>query len=210
MSEDEYVGELDWDKINIPSAESEGDLLLETDMPTNDTNTNSASVESGDLPHAVQIVSIGSESDAYAFTFHEDSLNHVLNKIEPSMKVCIISVVGAFRTGKSFLLSWFLRYLHYHSQVLGSSDSFQDKTDSVKKNNENVMWYEKVKRLGNDGFDWRGGSERNTTGIWMWSHPFILPRASNQSENIAVLLVDTQGIVLMLFTCRENSSFLLP
>lgn len=35
--------------------------------------------------------------------------------------------------------------------------------------------------MGNDGsevkkdasFAWRGGQERQTTGIWMWSEPFI-------------------------------------
>ena len=24
-----------------------------------------------------------------------------------------------------------------------------------------------------EGFKWRGGSERQTTGIWMWSEPFV-------------------------------------
>ena len=174
---DDYVGELDWDKVNMPVSDSYADLTV---------------VAVSDKPHAIQIVSIGTESDAYAFTFHEDSLNQVLSRIQPSsMKVCVISVVGAFRTGKSFLLSWFLRYLHYHSQVLGESTTSLEQMDSDKSS---VKWYEKFKSLGHDeGFDWRGGSERNTTGIWMWSHPFILPRASHETENIAVLLVDTQG-----------------
>lgn len=186
---DEFVGDVDWDKVNMPSSDSFGDLVSAVvDHPSADDTTKpneSASVEN---PHAIQIVSIGSESDAYAFTFHEDSLNLILSKIQPSsMKVCVISVVGAFRTGKSFLLSWFLRYLHYHSQVSG------DFTAKTLDSEPSTKWYEKFKSLGHDGFGWRGGAERNTTGIWMWSHPFILPLASNQTEKIAVLLVDTQG-----------------
>ena len=42
-------------------------------------------------------------------------------------------------------------------------------------------------------FAWRGGQERQTTGIWMWSEPFFrTPRGS--SEQLAVLLMDTQGM----------------
>jgi hypothetical protein len=182
MLDDEYVGELDWDQVPLPSSTGQ-DNHADADTSRGESISKAATAEIIDYPHAIQIVSIGSESDAYAFTFHEDSLNHVLGKIQPSsMKVCVISVVGAFRTGKSFLLSWFLRYLHFHSDVIGSA------------NDGNVKWYEESKSLGNDGFNWRGGSERNTTGIWMWSHPFILPSASNNDEKIAVLLVDTQGL----------------
>lgn len=42
-------------------------------------------------------------------------------------------------------------------------------------------------------FAWRGGQERQTTGIWMWSEPFLrTPKGS--SEQVAVLLMDTQGM----------------
>ena len=30
------------------------------------------------------------------------------------------------------------------------------------------------------GFHWRGGSERDTTGILMWSEPFLLKNSSNE------------------------------
>ncbi|XP_066908502.1 atlastin isoform X2 [Halyomorpha halys] len=41
------------------------------------------------------------------------------------------------------------------------------------------------------GFSWRGGSERDTTGILIWSEIFttVLPG----DENVAILIVDTQG-----------------
>ncbi|CAI8015628.1 Atlastin-1 [Geodia barretti] len=42
------------------------------------------------------------------------------------------------------------------------------------------------------GFTWRGGIERDTTGILMWSKPYIIP-LPNSREEVAVLLLDTQG-----------------
>ena len=41
-------------------------------------------------------------------------------------------------------------------------------------------------------FAWRGGVERMTTGIWMWSEPFV--RRTEDGKDVAVLLVDTQGM----------------
>ncbi|KAK2191936.1 hypothetical protein NP493_42g07044 [Ridgeia piscesae] len=50
--------------------------------------------------------------------------------------------------------------------------------------------------LGNEcapleGFPWRGGAERNTTGMLMWSEPFTLEMENG--EQVVVLLMDTQG-----------------
>lgn len=58
----------------------------------------------------------------------------------------------------------------------------------------------KVKTGGREGeeetalrsFEWRGGVERMTTGIWMWSEPFV--RETQAGKKVAVLLVDTQGM----------------
>jgi len=137
-------------------------------------------------PHPIQIVSIGTEDDAYAFQFHEDKLNHIIRKMPPGWKVAVVSVVGAFRTGKSFLLSWFLKYIHHLNTVKNGND------DSSTK------WYEKVDTLSHDsGFEWRGGSDRNTTGIWMWSQPHFITRQKDDgsgTETIAILLVDSQGM----------------
>jgi atlastin len=85
-------------------------------------------------------------------------------------QVVVVSVAGAFRKGKSFLLDFFLRYLNHDGAAnwLGAPD-------------------EKL-----TGFPWRGGSERFTTGILMWSEPFIV-RIPQTGEEVAVLLMDTQG-----------------
>lgn len=44
------------------------------------------------------------------------------------------------------------------------------------------------------GFSYRGGSERNTEGIWIWSEPFIVPNDAVEGGKICVLLMDTQGM----------------
>lgn len=126
---------------------------------------------------ALQIVSIDASNDRkHVFAFHKDKLQSILSKVPSHYKVAVVSVVGAFRTGKSFLLSWFLRYL----------SSRDDGGDADRK------WYHQFQSVGKDGFDWRAGSERNTTGIWMWSEPHLTQSASG--EPLAVLLVDTQGM----------------
>lgn len=140
----------------------------------------------GDFNHEqgypAQIVSIGTEENSYAFKFHKECWNGILSRVPMGWKVAVVSVVGAFRTGKSFLLSCFLRYLY----VLERS---KQKTDEPL---EDMPWYKQFQSLGKGGFQWKAGSERNTTGIWMWSHPFFLD--DKNGEPMAVLLVDTQGM----------------
>lgn len=41
------------------------------------------------------------------------------------------------------------------------------------------------------GFSWRSGAELETTGILMWSEPFIINL--DDGTDVAVLLMDTQG-----------------
>merc|ERR1719378_507521 len=83
-----------------------------------------------------------------------------------------MSVAGAFRKGKSFLLNFMLRYLE---NGCGAGDSWLDV------------------ETGSDlsGFHWRGGMERDTTGILMWSKVFIVKIPGG--KEVAVALVDTQG-----------------
>jgi atlastin len=44
------------------------------------------------------------------------------------------------------------------------------------------------------GFKWRGGHERMTTGIWLWSRPFVRRLPGGGDDDVAVLLMDTQGL----------------
>lgn len=42
-----------------------------------------------------------------------------------------------------------------------------------------------------EGFHWRGGADRDTTGILVWSEVFEMKKKNGQQ--VAVLLMDTQG-----------------
>jgi len=65
--------------------------------------------------HAVQIVRANKDR---TFTLDEEALARVLHQDHCKNKpVAIISVTGALRTGKSFLLNFILRYLKKQARV---------------------------------------------------------------------------------------------
>ncbi|GLD92109.1 hypothetical protein PINS_up000642 [Pythium insidiosum] len=152
------------------------------------------------VPKARQIVSINDEGTN--FELDEKALREIFDKVPEEMKVAIVSVVGAFRTGKSFVLDLFLRYLRYGSATrLLNTTAASDEQDWKKWLYANVDNHDEGKLEGNSnmeqthgekGFSWRAGRKRNTTGIWMWETPFI--RKSQTGEDIAVFLIDTQGM----------------
>uniref|UniRef100_A0A672HCR1 Atlastin-3-like n=1 Tax=Salarias fasciatus TaxID=181472 RepID=A0A672HCR1_SALFA len=122
----------------------------------------------GREPRAVQIVTVS--KDDHSFALDTEALSQILLAPEVRDKhVVVLSVAGAFRKGKSFLLDFMIRYMY-------------------RKGDEN--W------LGEDdepltGFSWRGGSEPETTGIQLWSDVFLVTRSDG--TEVAVLLMDTQG-----------------
>ncbi|BHF68274.1 Putative RING-H2 finger protein [Sparganum proliferum] len=119
---------------------------------------------------AVQVVKVNEEDGENSLELDEKALKRILCKPEVQhKKVVVVSVAGAFRKGKSFLLDFFLRYM--------ASDGAEN-------------W------LGDPnaplvGFHWRGGADRDTSGILMWSEPFLVKLPTD--EEVAVLFMDTQG-----------------
>ncbi|CAG2102925.1 unnamed protein product, partial [Medioppia subpectinata] len=97
--------------------------------------------------------------------------------------VVVVSIAGDFRKGKSFMLNFFLRYLQSGS---GTTDDWLGSTDTPL-----------------EGFSWRGGRQLVTTGILMWSEPFVVKLADGQE--VAIVLMDTQGAYDSEYTVRHSA-----
>ncbi|BES90152.1 Guanylate-Hypothetical protein protein, N-terminal domain [Nesidiocoris tenuis] len=125
----------------------------------------------------------------HKFELDVDALERLLLQDDiKDRSVVVVSVAGAFRKGKSFILDFFLRYMNH---MYGSDDV---------TNTDDVDW------MGADdqplqGFSWRGGSERDTTGILMWSKIFKTQLKSG--EKVAIILLDTQGTFDSESTVRD-------
>ncbi|XP_074137825.1 RING finger protein 112 [Sminthopsis crassicaudata] len=117
----------------------------------------------------LQLVRTNSRRD---FTLCLESLNQCLN--HPQAKdnpVCIISVLGEQRTGKSFLLNYLIRGM----QGLEAKD---------------LQWMKSGRAL--QRFQCEPGAESITKGLWIWSQPFVLEK---EGMKVAVFLVDTEGSI---------------
>lgn len=130
---------------------------------------------------SLQIIRITSQDKNGKITHELELMEENFEKImcHPDVKenpVQIVSIAGAFRKGKSFILGFFLRYLE--TQQLQSNFTME------------FEWLSENDKI--QGFQWRGGSDRVTTGIQIWSKPFVCE--NKFGEKIAVLLMDTQGV----------------
>uniref|UniRef100_A0A673YXH4 Atlastin 3 n=1 Tax=Salmo trutta TaxID=8032 RepID=A0A673YXH4_SALTR len=123
----------------------------------------------GSEPGPVQIVTVCKKD--HSFALDTEALGRVLLAPEVRDKhVVVLSVAGAFRKGKSFILDFMLRYMYR------------------KKHGEEWLGQEDEPLTG---FKWRGGSEPETTGIQLWSEVFLVEK--RDGTEVAVLLMDTQG-----------------
>lgn len=171
----------------------------------------------------------------------KESLEIISKRLQESgaTLVSIVSVMGTYRTGKSFILDLLARYLKRkltdeeaeqarkmeearrarelasdnpnavpeHSATTSAAAPSKNKTDDgwrFEQDNRNTRaapdWVRhgdsaRIHEGSNDdeehGFAWRGGKERCTQGIWVWSTPFVF--TDKNGRKIALLLMDTQG-----------------
>nr|XP_033792290.1 atlastin-2 isoform X3 [Geotrypetes seraphini] len=121
-----------------------------------------------DKPYPIQIVL--AHEDDHDFELDEKALEQVLLQEHiRDLNIVVVSVAGAFRKGKSFLLDFMLRYMY---------------------NKNSSVWIGGINEPLT-GFTWRGGCERETTGIQIWSEVFVVEKPDG--SKVAVLLMDTQG-----------------
>eukprot|EP01051_Picozoa_sp_SAG22_P022765 SAG22_NODE_5588_length_988_cov_3.145107_1_plen_229_part_01 len=147
------------------------------------------------MASAVQIIEIqdsGTVDEPKAsIVLHEELLQPILDKVPPTMKISVVAVAGAFRTGKSFLLGLFLRYLEAGAE--GADGAWLSEGGDYLDGNSNEAPGGLVRAGSEQGFAWKGGRKRQTTGIWIWSEPRIL-KMPGTGEEVALLLIDTQGM----------------
>jgi len=130
----------------------------------------SADFDSG---RAIQIVAPMNHS----FHWQTDELKPILeNDNIRDRHVVVVSIAGAFRQGKSFLLNFFLKYLYAQYKRHDVTDWIGETSNDTKLS----------------GFEWRGGRKRETVGIWMWSE--IFTHDFENGDKVAIILLDTQGI----------------
>ncbi|KAI1286282.1 Atlastin-1 [Halotydeus destructor] len=144
------------------------------------TLLSTASVAQEPTGQAIQIVNIGKSQ---GLELDIDGLSTVL--LHPKCRdnaISIVSIAGATRKGKSFLLNFLLRYL----KANGDDNWMGDKNSPLQ------------------GFSWRGGSQRDTTGILLWSEPFLVKL--NTGQQVCMLLMDTQGAFDGLHTVANTAA----
>ncbi|CAI9558884.1 unnamed protein product, partial [Staurois parvus] len=130
--------------------------------------------------HPVQVLIV---KDDHSFELDEGALTRILlSEAVRDKEVVAVSVAGAFRKGKSFLMDFMLRYMYKTEPV-----------DWLGDYNEPLS-----------GFSWRGGSERETTGIQIWSEVFLVEKPDGKT--VAVLLMDTQGTFDSQSTLRDSAT----
>ncbi|XP_039259587.2 atlastin-2-like [Styela clava] len=119
-----------------------------------------------------KLIPIAHDEDGH-LQLNLDALKRILsNPLIGDKPISIISVAGQYRTGKSFLLNFFIRYLR-------------------KNGWKNCDWIGNESTKVTDGIDWEKGTEAHTKGILMWPEIFVVEDCGN---DVVVLLMDTQGL----------------
>ncbi|CAO1439325.1 unnamed protein product [Diamesa serratosioi] len=122
----------------------------------------------------------------HSYELNEDLLKGILlNDEVKDRNVVIVSVAGAMKRGKSFILDFFLRYLNAQYVRKDVSNWLGDKNAPL------------------NGFSWKGGLNRTTSGIFIWSEIFL--HTTKLGEKIAIILMDTQGVFDNESTTRDNT-----
>ena len=144
----------------------------------------------------LQVIRI--DMDKNEVVVNDEAMDILQKNIEDTgvTRLSIVSMMGAFRTGKSFMLDVFLRYLRFGDAV---GPDHQPHLPNVPRDQEYPVpeWLLKEGENlkdgdGKSGFHWRGGMEKCTEGIWIWSRPFVR-KLPGSEEKVAVIIMDTQG-----------------
>ncbi|CAL8069443.1 unnamed protein product [Orchesella dallaii] len=140
------------------------------------SDSDTDSVDGGESSgRAIQLIEFKNECNeggaGLSLQLNLESLQ-IVNDSTKGRPVCVVSVVGPPRQGKSFLLNYIKRALE-------------------AMENDEVDWINSDSKKNTlSGFCWSTQYEPQTKGIWVWSRAFLVDGDDNE---VAVILMDTQG-----------------
>ena len=134
-----------------------------------------------------------------SFTLDEDALKTVLSSNEIKNKpICLVPVAGQFSSTciSPFHLwkSFFMMCCFLNRSISKRKILLIELHAPVPRGRGIWKLVEESKSEELEGFHWCGGSERDTTGILIWSKVFTMRTESGQ--DVAVVLMDTQVPIL--------------
>lgn len=142
---------------------------------------------------------------------NESALREFEESLQASgvQKLAVVSVTGAYRTGKSLLLDLFLRILRYEEGACNGTGSAPplafraDGRETVPPWSAMPGMLEGSSPALSDGFRFVGGMDACTQGIWVWSKPFLRNAGGQQ---VGVVLMDTQGTFDSTLTRAQSAT----
>ncbi|CAG9802094.1 unnamed protein product [Chironomus riparius] len=139
-------------------------------------------------------------SDTGEVVVDNEEVDKIFNHPEiEDRKIVILSLIGAFRGGKSFLLNYCLRFLYANYSSINDPKIADGEFLFEKDKNWMGICDEALK-----GFSWRSGIKRDTVGIIIWSDVF-LHTIDKTGEKIAIFVMDTQGLFDKHSSPTDNS-----
>jgi atlastin len=134
---------------------------------------------------AVQIINVKTLPNAPSrFILEKAPFRQILSEVG-KRPIYLLSIAGASRQGKSFLMNVILHYM-----------------EELEKSGCGVDPWDRIASLHSlDGFHIENRNVRDTIGFWMWSKPFVFKQSNGQE--IAILLMDTQGVFDKFSTKKE-------
>ncbi|XP_064465496.1 atlastin-2-like isoform X2 [Ornithodoros turicata] len=131
-------------------------------------------------------VIVQSESEGSVYELHRNVLDHSMWKGVEDLPVVVVSIAGVFRSGKSFLFDYFIRYLE-HLEGNRASKGWMGKALNPLK-----------------GFPWKYGRNKVTSGILLWGKIFKID--TPRWGTVALVLMDTEGTDDNMSSLASNST----
>ncbi|CAG9812176.1 unnamed protein product [Chironomus riparius] len=137
---------------------------------------------------------LGFGEDSKVFIKEEPLKDMFLHPDVKHRKIVAFSIIGAYRKGKSFFLDYCLRYLYAHYPSINyPNNPVSNPTNWMGEEDEPL-----------NGFLWRPGTIRITTGLEVWNDIF-LHTDEKSGEEIAIFVMDTHGLFDSETSSLDNS-----